>query len=146
MKTLLISIGALALSASTAFAACTAPSGKYAGATAGISYDASTKQPKNFQNRQFFVQFKDSDGSGSVQIILTPSSGQSVTANFPARGTNGHTWNSSTCSGKITASALGQTVTLAYVVVSSGNKVLLNDATSGSQSEVYPYVITIEKQ
>lgn len=150
MKTLLIAAGAIALSASTAFAACTAPVGRYAGATAGISYDAATKQPQNFQNRQFFVLF-NKNGSGSVQIVLSPSSGASVTVDFPARGAaGGHTWNATTCSGKITATAtlLGQsqTVTLAYLVVSSGNKILLNEANSGSPSEVYPYVITVEKQ
>lgn len=150
MKTLLIAAGVFALSASTAFAACTAPVGRYAGATAGISYDAATMQPKDFQNRQFFVLY-NKDGSGTVQIVLAPGRGTSVTVNFPARGTAGsHTWNETTCSGKITATAtlLGQsqTVTLAYVVVSKGNKIFFNDANSGSPSDVYPYVITVEKQ
>lgn len=150
LKTLLIAAGAVVISASTAFAACTAPVGRYAGATAGVSYDAATKEPKSFQNRQFFVLY-NKNGSGSVQVVLSPATGASVTANFPARGTgNVHTWNETTCSGKITATAtvLGQpqTLTLAYVVVSKGNKILFSDANSGAQSDVYPYVITVEKQ
>ncbi len=144
MKTVLISACVLAVSASAAFA-CTAPSGRYAGATAGISYNAETLAPKNFQNRQFLVLYQ-ANGSGSVQIIHTPSSGASLTVNFPARNTAGHSWNATTCSGKITATALGQTISLAYVVVSKGNEIMLNDANTGKQSEIYPYVITVKKQ
>lgn len=149
LKTVLISLAAIALSATAASATCTAPLGRYAGATAGITYDTKTKQPASFQNRQFFLLF-NSDGSGTVQIAMTPGSDPAINGSFPARNVTGHTWNGTTCSGKVTStvtvSGLSKKVTLAYVVVDSGNKALLSDATSGTPSEVYPYVITVEKQ
>lgn len=145
MKTLLITAGALALSASTAVAACTAPFGRYGGAAVGISYDAQTMQPKEFQNRQFLVNY-NRNGSGTVQIVLDPGTGSSVTASFPARGSNGHSFNATTCSGRITASAFGQTVTLAYVVVESGNEIMFSDGNTVAPTDVFPYVITVKKQ
>ncbi len=145
MKTLLMTAGVLALSASTTVAACTAPFGRYGGAAVGISYDAETMQPKEFQNRQFLVNY-NRNGSGSVQIVLDPATGSSVTANFPARGLAGHSFSTTTCSGKVTASALGQSLTLAYVVVSSGNEIMFSNGTSGAQTDVFPYVITVKKQ
>ena len=128
----------LLTSATASLAACTQPSGTYAGTGAGFAY-----QGGNFYSAisDAMVATIASNGSATIDEVGKNINGRfAQTSTLPAIGTPNHSFNKTACRGIVTSSL---SMTYAYTVSGSGN--VITFTYYGNDNILALYTIRLEK-